>query len=46
MYIIHPDNSSLPNTPVLAKNEIVLGVKLTVNLSSALGLPIAPSISD
>jgi porin len=45
-YIIHPDNSAIPMTKVLPKDEVVLGVKLTVNFSSMLGLPIAPSISD
>jgi porin len=45
-YIIHPDNSALPMTKVLPKDEIVLGMKLTVNFSSMLGLPTAPSISD
>jgi porin len=45
-YIIHPDNSAIPATKVLPKDEIVLGMKLTVNFSSTLGLPIAPSISD
>ena len=45
-YIIHPDNSALPMTKVLPKDEVVLGMKLTVNFSSMLGLPIAPSISD
>lgn len=45
-YIIHPDNSALPKTKVLPKDEIVLGMKLTINFSSMLGLPIAPTISD
>jgi porin len=45
-YIVHPDNSSIPNTRVLPNNELVVGLKLTVNFSGLLGLPLAPNLSD
>ena len=46
LYIVNPDNALLPKTPVLSKNEIVLGLKFTLNLSGLLGLPVAPNLSD
>jgi porin len=46
LYIVNPDNSALPKVPVLSKNEVVLGLKFTLNLSGLLGLPVAPNLSD
>ncbi|HEY8681802.1 MAG TPA: carbohydrate porin [Rhodanobacter sp.] len=41
-YIIHPDNSGIPKTPVLPKNLFAFGLNLKVNLGSALGFMSAP----
>jgi porin len=46
MYIVHPDNSALPNTPVLPKNALVLGLKFSLNFTGLLGMPLAPNLSD
>lgn len=45
-YIVNPDNSQLPNTKVLPKDVLTLGVKVTFNFAGWLGLPIAPNLSD
>jgi porin len=45
-YFIHPDNVALPRTASVPKNLLVVGVKLTVNFSGLLGLPLAPNLSD
>lgn len=45
-YIINPDNSNIPATKVLPKNELILGMKITFNFANWLGLPAAPNLSD
>ena len=45
-YIVHPDDAELPNTPFVPKNVLVLGLKLTFNVTSFLGFPLAPVLSD
>ena len=42
-YIIHPDNSGIPKTPVLPKNMLVFGMNLKVNLGSVLGFVRPPA---
>lgn len=37
-YIVHPDNSGIPNTKVLPKNLLVYGLNLQLNLSALFGL--------
>lgn len=36
-YIVHPDNSGLPNTPVLPKNMFAYGLNVQLNFPSMLG---------
>ncbi len=45
-YIINPDNSNIPKTKVLPQNIVTFGVKITFNLATFLGLPLAPNLSD
>jgi porin len=45
-YIINPDNSQIPKTKVLPDNILTFGVKITFNLATWAGLPVAPNISD
>jgi porin len=45
-YISNPDNSSLPNTSVLPKNILIVGIKFSVNITGLLGMPLAPNLSD
>lgn len=42
-YIVHPDNSGRPNTPVLPKNMLVFGMNLQVNFGNALGFMRPPT---
>ncbi|MEE7566009.1 carbohydrate porin, partial [Xanthomonas sp. Kuri4-3] len=37
-YIVHPDNSGLPNTPVLPRNLFAIGLNVQLNFGSMLGL--------
>jgi porin len=46
LYIVNPDDSVLPKTKFVPRNEVVLGLKFTLNLSGLLGLPVAPNLSD
>lgn len=41
-YIIHPDNSGLPKTPVLPRNLFAWGLNLKLNLGSVLGFTPPP----
>lgn len=45
-YIIHPDDAELPNTPFVPNNVLEVGLKLTFNVTSFLGFPLAPVLSD
>ncbi len=45
-YIINPDNSNIPKTKVLPQNIVTFGVKITFNLATFLGMPLAPNLSD
>lgn len=45
-YIINPDNSNIPKTKVLPQNIVTFGIKVTFNLATFLGLPLAPNLSD
>ncbi|HEV7776621.1 MAG TPA: carbohydrate porin [Luteibacter sp.] len=42
-YIVHPDNSAIPNTRVLPKNLLVYGLNLRVDIGSLLGFSRAPA---
>lgn len=42
-YVVHPDNSALPNTPVLPKNLLVYGLNLRMDLGYMLGFKKAPA---
>jgi porin len=42
-YVVHPDNSGIPKTPVLPKNLLVYGMSLRVDIGSVLGFARAPS---
>lgn len=37
-YIVHPDNSGLPNTPVLPRNLFAFGLSLQLNFGGMIGL--------
>lgn len=41
-YIIHPDNSGIPKTPILPRNLFAVGVNLKINLGSVLGFMSPP----
>ncbi|WP_426700045.1 carbohydrate porin [Rhodanobacter sp. Col0626] len=45
-YIVHPDNSGIPKTPVLPKNLFAFGLNLKINLGGALGFMSAPKGDD
>ncbi|WP_158917035.1 carbohydrate porin [Caulobacter sp. S45] len=45
-YIINPDNSNIPKTKILPQNIVTFGIKITFNLATFLGLPLAPNLSD
>jgi porin len=36
-YVVHPDNSTIPNTKVLPKNMLVFGLGLRVDIGYLLG---------
>jgi porin len=45
-YVINPDNSNIPKTKVLPQNLVTFGIKVTFNLATFLGMPLAPNLSD
>ena len=38
-YIVHPDTTQRPDAQFAPKNALVLGVRLTLKLDDALGIP-------
>jgi porin len=46
LYVVNPDTSGIPKTKVLPDNILQFGVKITFNLATFLGLPLAPNLSD
>jgi porin len=45
-YVINPDNSQIPNTKFVPQDEFIFGLKLNFNLTTVLGMPNAPNLSD